>query len=79
MCIMDKVTDKNKLEFAIFCIENIAIKLKKDGSEVYSALAEKSSLLFDYILSNYDMFHTQDKDYIVNDILEAAKEEGIKI
>ena len=76
---MDRITDKNSLEFAIFCIENIALKLKKDGSEVYTALAEKSSLLFDYILPNYDILHTQDKDYIVNDILAAAKERGIKI
>ena len=79
---MDRVWDKNKLEFAIFCIENLAITLKtlkKDGREVYAALAETSSLLFDYILPNYNTLHTQDKDYIVNDILAAAKENGIII
>ena len=76
---MDRVWDKNRLEFAIFCIENIALTLKKDGREVYAALAETSSLLFDYILPNYNTLHTQDKDYIVNDILAAAKENGIII
>ena len=76
---MDRVRDKNGLEFAIFCIENFAITLKKDGSEVYAALAETSSLLFDYILPNYNTLHTQGKDYIVNDILAAAKENGIII
>ena len=76
---MDRVWDKNRLEFAIFCIENLAITLKKDGREVYAALAETNSLLFDYILPNYNTLHTQDKDYIVNDILAAAKENGIII
>ena len=30
----------DRLEFAIFCIENIAIRLNKDARAVYSALAD---------------------------------------
>ena len=37
-----------RLEFAIFCIENIAIRLNKDARGVYAALAEKSDILYGY-------------------------------
>lgn len=70
---------KDELEFAIFCIENIAIYLNKNGHDVYKALVEDSSLLYDYVVANYCVFHTQGKDYIVQDILRIANELGVKI
>ncbi|MGP1438241.1 MAG: DUF3791 domain-containing protein [Treponema sp.] len=73
------VMTNDELEFAIFCIENIAIHLNKNGSEVYKAFTEGSSLLYDYIISNYGVLHTQGKDYIIEDILNVAKELGVKI
>ena len=33
---------RKELEFAVFCIENIAEKLGKSGDEVYKMLTEKS-------------------------------------
>lgn len=71
--------DSNELEFAIFCIENIAIKLNTDARKVYSALAEKSDILNDYIIPEYDILHTQSKDYIVNDIIDLMNEKGVKV
>lgn len=68
-----------ELEFVIFCIENIAIYLGKNGNEVYKAFTESSSLLYDYIVANYGVLHTQGKDYIIEDILTVAKERGLKI
>ena len=62
-----------ELEFAVFCIENIARRLNRNGAEVYSLLAEKSDILTTYILANWEVLHTQDKDYIVDDILEVCK------
>ena len=68
---------EEKLEFAIFCIESIAIYLDKNGSGVYKAFTEDSSLLYDYIVASYEALHTQGKDYIIEDILTVAKEQKI--
>lgn len=73
-----KIKDIQELEFAIFCIENIAKKLKKTADQVYVALAEKSNILNDYIVPEYEMLHTQGKEYIVNDIIEVMKERGVE-
>ena len=77
---MENIKDYNKdeLEFIIFCIENIAIKLNVDARKVYDVL-EKSNLLNNYIVPSYDVLHTQSKEYIVNDILEAIKERHFDI
>lgn len=42
------------------------------------ALAEKSNILNDYIVPEYEMLHTQGKEYIVNDIIEVMKERGVE-
>ena len=78
---MESITIKNskELEFAIFCIENVAIALYKNGSEVYKILTEDSSILNEYIVPEYEMLHTQSKDYIVNDILEYMRESELLI
>ncbi len=73
-----KIKDIQELEFAIFCIENIAEKLEKTADQVYVALAEKSNILNDYIVPEYEMLHTQGKEYIVNDIIEVMKERGVE-
>lgn len=69
----------DQLEFAIFCIENIASAFNKSAAEVYTALAEKSGVLNNYIVPSYGPLHTQSRNYIVNDILDAAREEGVEI
>ena len=70
---------QQELEFTIFCIESIAIHLGLDAKRVYTALCEKSDLLNRYIVPNYDVLHTQSKDYIVEDILTVMREEGINL
>lgn len=79
---MDKKKDgysSEEIEFAIFCIENIAAKLDVDAQKVYTALAENSDILYEYIIPEYGILHTQGKEYIVNDILETMKERGVKL
>lgn len=65
------------LEFVIFCIEEVAIKLQRPGNVVYDLLTEKSNILADYIIPSYDVLHTQSKQYIVNDVISLMQEEGI--
>lgn len=71
--------DTNSLEFAIFCIENLATLLNKDARDVYTALTQKSDILYGYIVPEYDVLHTQSKEYILNDIVDLIKERGIVI
>lgn len=64
-------------EFAVFCIENVALKLGIPGDEIYGLLTKESRILDEYIIQNYEMLHTQDKEYIVNDIIDYMKECGV--
>jgi hypothetical protein len=68
---------RKELEFAVFCVENIAEKLGKSGNDVYKMLTEKSDILDSYIIPCYDVLHTQGKNYIVNDILDYMKKRGL--
>ena len=67
----------NEIEFAIFCIENIATGLNKDSVETYDML-KITGILDEYILPCYDVLHTQGKDYIINDIIELIKRKGVE-
>lgn len=66
-----------ELEFAIFCIENIAIKLNISGQDVYKMLTEETNILNNYIIPCYDVLHTQDKNYIADDVIEVMKENSL--
>ena len=41
-----KIRNSNELDFAIFCIENIAAKLGVDAIDVYKALTKQSYFLY---------------------------------
>lgn len=71
-----KIKTTDELEFAVFCIENIAIKFGKNAEEIYQALTEKSDILNSYIIPEYEILHTQSKDYIVDDIISLMEERG---
>lgn len=66
-----------EIEFAVFCIENVAKKLGVLGDEAYRMLGAESSILDDYIIKHYEVLHTQGKEYIVQDIIDYMKEQGI--
>lgn len=70
---------EGKTEFVVFCIENIAQKLQVNATLVYKALAQKSRILYEYIIPNYDILHTQGKEYIVDDIIDRMKELGVTV
>lgn len=64
------IQTEKELEFAIFCIKNIAIHLNVPDENVYEVLAVKSNLLNSYIIPCFDIPHTQGKDYIIETIEE---------
>lgn len=73
------IQNSNELEFAVFCIENVAEKLGIDAKRVYQAFAEKSDILHGYIVPEYEILHTQSREYIVNDLLDVMKERGVEV
>lgn len=74
-----KIQNLAQLQFAVFCIENIAIHLGVKADKVYNALAEKSDILSSYIIPSYDVLHTQSREFIVDDILRLMEEKGVRV
>ena len=56
----EKIKNFSELEFAVFCIENVAAKLGVDAERVYQAFTEQ-------------------REYIVNDLLDVMKERGVEV
>ena len=75
--------DKNnlsstELEFVVFCIENLAKELNVNSETVYSVL-KKSNIIEDYIVPEYEILHSQSKEYIVNDIISVMIERDVAL
>jgi len=68
---------RKELDFAVFCIESISEYLNVNGADVYFKLTEESDLLDEYIVKYYDSLHTQGKEYIVADITDVMRNEGL--
>ena len=68
-----------ELEFAVFCIENVAKELTVDGTAAYDMLAVQTDILQNYIIPCYDVLHTQGKEYIVNDLIDMLKAKGVSL
>ena len=47
---MEKIKNKDELEFAIFCIENVAAYLGVSPRYVYDSITKQSNILNNYIL-----------------------------
>ncbi len=75
----EKIKNSRELEFAVFCIENVAANLGVDAELVYKAFTEKSDILNGYIVPEYEVLHTQSRDYIVNDLVDVMKERGVEV
>ena len=74
-----KIKNSRELEFAVFCIENVAAKLGVGAERVYRAFTEKGDILHGYIVPEYEILHTQSREYIVDDLLDVMKERGIEV
>ena len=75
----ENITNLKELEFAVFCVENVAAKLGANAEDVYKAFTDKSDILHGYIVPEYEALHTQSKEYIVNDIIELMQERGVTV
>ena len=75
----EKIKNSDELEFVIFCIENVAVRLGVNAERVYQAFTGKSDILNGYIVPEYEMLHTQSLEYIVDDLLDVMKERGVEV
>ena len=75
----EKIKNASELEFAVFCIENVAAKLGVNAERVYTAFTEQSDILNGYIVPEYEVLHTQSREYIVDDLLDVMKERGVTV
>lgn len=79
MMTNEEIKNFSELEFAVFCIENVAAKLGVDAERVYQVFTEKSDILNGYIVPEYEMLHTQSREYIVDDLLDVMKERKVEV
>ena len=74
-----KIKNSRELEFAVFCIENVAAKLGVGAERVYRAFTENGDILHGYIVPEYEILHTQSREYIVEELLDVMNERGIEV
>ena len=70
--------DKNVFEFVIYVIHACADKWNKLPSEVYKLLDSKDCIN-KFLVSNYDILHTQSTANVVEDLKEYLKVRGISV
>lgn len=73
------IKNSRELEFAVFCIENVAKELGVNAERVYQAFTGENNILKGYIIPEYDILHTQSREYIMRDILAVMKESGMHV
>lgn len=69
--------NEKQVEFAVFCVENLATDLNMDPTDVYDLLTEETDVLSSYIMPCYDALHSQDKQYIIDDIKQVMRKKGV--
>lgn len=61
--------EQRATEFAVFCIENTAIRLQCNGFEVFQEL-QRTDGIRKFLFPSYPALHTQSKEYIVDEVLK---------
>lgn len=68
--------DTKTLRFVTFCIRKLSDSLKLPLGDVYQRL-EDSGILYGYIVPCYDVLHTFGTKYLVDDLTDYMREEGV--
>ncbi|MCM1451887.1 MAG: DUF3791 domain-containing protein [Clostridium sp.] len=68
--------DSKTLKFVTWLISKLSEYLKMPQSEVFSRLY-KSGILYDYIVPSYDVLYTFGSRYLMEDITDYMREEGV--
>lgn len=62
----------DRMQFAIFAIEAAAQKYGLNSSALYQRL-KHLDLISQRLLADYELLHTQSKDYIADDLMETLQ------
>lgn len=68
--------DKKTLKFVTWLISKLSEYLEMPQNEVFRRLY-KSGILYDYIVPSYDVLHTFGARYLMEDISDFMREEGV--
>lgn len=68
--------DKKTLEFVTWLISKLSEFLGLPQNEVFRRLY-KSGILYNYIVPSYDVLHTFGTHYLMEDITNFMREEGV--
>lgn len=68
--------DKKTLEFVTWLISKLSDLLKMPQREVFRRLYT-SGILYDYIVPSYDVLHTFGSRYLMEDITDFMRKEGV--
>lgn len=68
--------DKKVLEFVTWLISKLSHFLNMPQTEVFQRLY-KSGILYNYIIPSYDVLHTFGSRYLMEDIADYMREEGV--
>lgn len=66
---MDIDLEDRKTEFAVFCIENTAERLKCSSHDIMVGL-DKTHGVEEFLYPSYEALHTQGKEYIVDEVIK---------
>lgn len=67
---------KRELEFATFCVEILREKNNITSKEAYLLLTKESSVMQDFLLPNYEVLHSQSREYILDEMMKLLQEEN---
>lgn len=68
--------DNKTLKFVTWLISKLSEYLKIPQGEVFRRLYQ-SGILYDYIVPSYDVLHTFGSHYLLEDITDFMREEGV--
>lgn len=68
--------DKKTLEFVTWLISKLSQFLNMPQTEVFQRLYE-SGILYNYIVPSYDVLHTFGSRYLMEDITDFMRKEGV--
>lgn len=68
-----EISNSRELEFVLFCIENISLRLNIDARRVYNALSKKSDILSGYIVLEYESLHRVSDMHCMSDLYLAEE------
>lgn len=64
-------------EFVVFCIEELATEFGMPGNDMYHLLSDKTDMIKNYIVPNYEVLHSMGRNAIVEELKGILQERGV--